>query len=237
MDFSVDTLMAWLEASAGDPWMLGAALALATLATEDGALIAGSLLVGAGITTPLLAITALAFGITAGDIALYGAGWSARSSRFLRRHLPVKKSRGLRRWLKGKETTILFFSRFTPGTRLITYVTFGFLKLSLIRFTIVMTIASVIWVTGMVLFVSEIQKTFSAYGGWVGALAGLAFALGGITILRAYLKKKQLAPTMPTGEGSESRSDIYSGMDQGEDIGAEPERHKVKFEGNNDRSS
>jgi len=197
MDLSVDTLMTWLESMAGDPLMLGVALALATLATEDGALIAGSLLVGSDVTTPVFAITALAFGITAGDIGLYGAGWSARNVKFLRKRLPVQKSRGLRRWLSGKEVPILFFSRFMPGTRLITYVTFGFLKLSLARFAAVMAIASILWVTGMVLFISEIQKAFAAFGGWVGAAAGVSFALGAIVILRLYLQKKKLAPTIP----------------------------------------
>jgi len=196
MDLSVETLMAWLEASAADPLMLGAALALATLATEDGALIAGSLLVGSGVTTPLFAISALAFGILAGDMALYGAGWSARSSSFLRKYLPVKKSRGVRRWLIGKENAILFFSRFMPGTRLVTYVTFGFLKLSFVRFAVVMTLASVLWVTGMVLFISEIQKAFAAYGTWIGAGAGVAFALGGVFLLRLYLTQKKLAPSL-----------------------------------------
>jgi len=196
VDLSVETLMKWLEASAADPVMLGAALALATLATEDGALIAGSLLVGSGVTTPVFAISALTFGILAGDIALYGAGWSARSSSFLRKHLPVKKSRGLRRWLVGKETAILFFSRFTPGTRLVTYVTFGFLKLSFVRFTIVMTIAAILWVTGMVLFISEIQQAFAAYGAWIGAAVGAGFAFAGVYLLRLYLTSKKLAPSL-----------------------------------------
>ena len=194
--------MNWLEASAADPLMLGAALALATLATEDGALIAGSLLVGSGVTTPLFAISALAFGILAGDIALYGAGWSARNSSFLRKHLPVKKSRGLRRWLVGKETAILFFSRFTPGTRLVTYVTFGFLKLSFVRFAFVMTAASLLWVTGMVLFISEIQQAFAAYGAWIGAAAGVAVAFGGVYGLRLYLTNRKLAPSITDQEGS-----------------------------------
>ena len=196
MDLSVETLMAWLEASAADPILLGAALALATLATEDGALIAGSLLVGSSIISPLFAIAALAFGILAGDLGLYGAGWAARNSSFLRKQLPVKKSRGLRRWLQGKETAILFFSRFTPGTRLVTYVTFGFLKLSFMRFTVVMTIASLLWVTGMVLFISEIQQLFAAYGGLIGALVAVAIALGTVFAIRLYLAHKKLAPSL-----------------------------------------
>ncbi len=196
MNVSVDTIMTWLETSAGNPWLLATALALATLATEDGALIAGSLLVGSGVTTPIIAVTALAVGITAGDIGLYGAGWSARSSKFLRKYLPVKKSRGLRRWLKGKETTVLFASRFMPGTRLVTYVTFGFLKLSFVRFTLVMTIASVLWVTGMVLFISEIQKAFATYGDWIGALIAAIFFVGIMILIRLLMARQKLAPAL-----------------------------------------
>lgn len=189
METSAENLIAWLEAYSSDPLMLALALAIATFATEDGALIAGSLLVGSGLATPLLAISALAGGILVGDIGLYLVGWSARTNAFLRKRLPVKKSRSLRRWLQGKETPVLFVSRFTPGTRLITYVTFGFLKLSLTRFTVVMAIAAVIWVSLMVLFVSEIQKAFSTFGVAAGAIAALFVAITGIIILRRMMKK------------------------------------------------
>jgi len=200
VNLTVESLMTWLEASAGNPLILGIVLALATFATEDGALIAGSLLVGSGMASPTLVISALAIGITTGDIALYAAGWSARNSKFLRKRLPVQKSRGIRRWLKGKETAILFFSRFMPGTRLITYVTFGFLKLSLVRFITVMSVASILWVTGMVMFVSEVQKAFAAYGAWTGAIAGVGVAVSIIIILRLYLTKNKLTPSLPDEE-------------------------------------
>lgn len=189
MEMSTENLITWLEAYSSDPLMLALALALATFATEDGALIAGSLLVGSGLTTPLLAISALAGGILAGDIGLYLVGWSARTNTFIRKQLPVKKSRSLRRWLKGKETPVLFVSRFTPGTRLITYVTFGFLKLSLTRFVAVMTVAALVWVSLMVLFVSEIQKAFSTFGAAAGVIAALLVAVTGIVVLRRTMKK------------------------------------------------
>ena len=194
MDFSADTLFAWLQQSAGDPLTLGIALAIATFVTEDGALVAGSLLVGAGLASPLFTILALAIGITAGDVGLYAAGSWARSNKFLRKRLPVRKSRPLRRWLQGKESMVLFFSRFTPGARLVTYVTFGFLKLSLARFVIVMTVASAIWVTAMVLFTSEIQQALSEYGSWVGAVAAIAITFTIVLIFRHFLKKSGLAP-------------------------------------------
>jgi len=217
MDFSVDTLMTWLEASAGDPLLLGTSLAVATLVTEDGALVAGSLLVGAGLASPLLAIAALAFGITAGDIALYGVGWSARSSRFIRRHLPINKSRSLRRWLLGKETGILFLSRFTPGARLITYVTFGFLKLSLVRFVTVMTIASLIWVTCMVLFISEVQQVFSAFGNWIGMAAAITISICIILAMRIFMKNRGLVPALQAEESTDQKFE-----------------DRLSFEGNND---
>jgi len=207
MDFSPETLMAWLEASAGDPLLLGAILAVATLASEDGALVAGSLLVGAGVASPWLAIAALAFGITAGDVGLYGAGWAARSVGFIRKRLPVGKARSLRRWIVGKETAILFLSRFTPGTRLITYVTFGFLKLSVVRFTLVMTAASLLWVTGMVLFLSEIQQAFATFGAWTGAFAAMAIAAAVILGMRYFMKNRGLTPALQEETGSAPKFD------------------------------
>ena len=174
MEALTQVILDWLQMAGDNPLMLAGLLALATFATEDGALVAGSLLVGAGMASPALIISALAVGILVGDVGLYGLGWSARENAFLRKRLPVKKSRPLRRWLKERETSVLFFSRFTPGTRLITYVTFGFLKLSLPRFTIVMSLAAILWVSAMVLFVSEIQQAFASLG--TGTAVGIAFA-------------------------------------------------------------
>lgn len=181
MEITPDIIADWLQQLVQTPLLLGLALAIATFATEDGSLIAGSLLVGSGEADALLVITALATGIIVGDIGLYGLGWTARSNDFLRKKLPVKKSRPLRRWLQEREVPVLFASRFTPGTRLITYVTFGFLKLSLVRFIIVMTIAGVLWVAGMVLFISEIQQFFAQFGTLSSILA--AFCVGVLVII------------------------------------------------------
>ena len=179
MSFSVEALFAWFEAMAHDPISLAAALALSTLVTEDGALVAGSLLVGSAVASPLLVIAALTIGIVGGDIALYGAGWTASEFRWLKRKLPIKKAKKVRHWLRGREAMVLFFSRFMPGTRLVTYVTFGFLRLSLARFLTVMSVAAMIWVTALVLFISEIQQAFSSIGAVPAALvaAGIAIIL------------------------------------------------------------
>ncbi len=197
MDFSPDNIIQLLVSLADDPLLLGLTLALATFATEDGALIAGSILVGMGISTPTFTIISLAGGILVGDIGLYALGWTARDNNYLRKRLPIKKTRRIRRWLKDREAMVLFFSRFMPGTRLVTYVTFGFLKLSFIRFVSVMTIAAIIWVSAMVLFVSEIQRAFADYGNVVSISAAVAVALGFIIFIPRIIKRTGLKTALP----------------------------------------
>ena len=193
MTFTPDLVMEWADQLVDQPLMLAALLALATLLTEDGTLIAGSLLVGAGLISAPLAIAALAFGIAAGDVGLYGFGWLARESRFLRRRLPLRKARALRQWLRGKTTPVLFFSRFLPGTRLPTYLTFGFLRMGLVHFTWVMSVAALVWVTAMVLFVSQIQQAFSTFGSAAGIIAGIAFALLLIFLAQRVVRRTRYA--------------------------------------------
>ena len=200
MAFTPEAILAWLEALAHDPLSLAVALALATFVTEDGTLIAGSLLVGGGIASPLLVIAALAVGIVGGDIVLYTVGWSAREIRALRRRLPIKQAKRVRNWLRGRETAILFFSRFMPGTRLVTYLTFGFLRLSLIHFTLVMTAACLIWVVSIVLFISEIQKAFSGIGGTYAALIAAAIAIVVIIFAPKVVGRHKAAKTLEDAE-------------------------------------
>ena len=196
MDLSPEAIFAWLEAMTHDPMGLALALALATLLTEDGAVVAGSLLVGSDLASPWLVISALMVGIVGGDIALYFAGWSAREFRVIRQRLPIKRAKKVRNWLRGRETAILFFSRFLPGTRLVTYVTFGFLRLSLVHFITVMTIACTIWVVGVVLFISEIQRAFSGMGGTFAALAATGAAVLIILVAPRLARRSKSATTL-----------------------------------------
>ena len=196
MDLSPEAIFAWLEAMTHDPMGLAVALALATLLTEDGAVVAGSLLVGGDLASPWLVISALMVGIVGGDIALYFAGWSAREFRVIRQRLPIKRAKKVRNWLRGRETAILFFSRFLPGTRLVTYVTFGFLRLSLVHFIAVMTIACTIWVVGVVLFISEIQRAFSGMGGTFAALAATGAAVLIILVAPRLARRSKSATTL-----------------------------------------
>jgi membrane protein DedA with SNARE-associated domain len=176
---------------------LGIALAVATLVSEDAALITGSLLVGNDMTSTSNAIFWLTFGIAGGDVLLYGVGSLARESRWLRRKLPVRKARSLKRWLEKRQTAVLFSSRFLPGTRLPTYLTFGYFRLSLTRFTIVMTVAAVAWVTGMILFVNQIQQLLSEYDDTVGIIGGAVFAFAFIFVVPALVRKSARTEAIP----------------------------------------
>lgn len=192
MDFAPEQLLAWLESLVQTPLVFALALAASTFVTEDGAVIAGSLLVGSEVASPLLVVLALIGGIVGGDIILYAAGWSARTLRPLRRSLPIKKAKKLRQWLRGRETAVLFFSRFMPGTRLITYVSFGFLRLSLLQFTSVMLVAATVWVTALVFFISEIQQALATVGSvWATIIAALS------AILFIYFAPRLIARLKP----------------------------------------
>jgi membrane protein DedA with SNARE-associated domain len=207
-----DTVIAWAQSLVHDPLLLACVLALSTLLTEDGALIAGSLLVGSGMVAAPLAISALAVGITAGDVGLYGLGALARQSRFLRSRLPLRKAAHLKRWLVGKQTLVLFFSRFVPGTRLPTYLAFGFLRLPLVHFTLVMAAAASVWVTGMVLFVSETQKAFSGFGSAPALGAGLLVACLVIMLARRLARGSRYADADRQGNNNDAAADTEAGI-------------------------
>lgn len=209
MDLTPEDLLTWLEGLTQTPLLFAAALALSTLVTEDGAVVVGSLLVGSGVASPILVVAALIVGIVGGDIALYAAGWSARKFRPLRRNLPLKKARKLRAWLKGREAAVLFFSRFMPGTRLITYVSFGFLRLSLPQFTAVMLVAATLWVTSLVFFISEVQQALAGVGAlWATVITAVFAGLVIYFIPRAIarLKPAKALASMP-GVESETKTD------------------------------
>lgn len=207
MSFSPEAFVDWIMQMGHDPIAIGVFLALATLLSEDGALIAGSLLVGGAVLSATLVITALVAGIVLGDIGLYGIGALARESRFVRKRLSPRRMRRLKRWLDGREAVVLFLSRFLPGTRLPTYLGFGYLKLSLIRFTCVMTIAGITWVSAMVLFVSETQKLLSSVDSTLGIAGGLAIAFLFVIVIPRLVRRTTDAPDLSLEVTDERRDD------------------------------
>ena len=173
------------------PVLLGILLALATFITEDGTLILGSQLIGTHQASPETVTISLIAGILVGDIGLYALGWGARKSKMIRRRIPLKAARSFRRWIEGRETAVLFATRFMPGTRLPTYVSFGFFSLSLTRFCIVMTLASLVWVSGTLFFIKEIQAQLMAIDQTVGIIGGIVVAILFVVVIPGVIKRSQ----------------------------------------------
>ena len=193
-----EVLLDFITAVLGQPLLLGVLLALATFVTEDGTLILGSQLLGTGQAGADVIVTALVLGILVGDIGLYGLGYGARRNKAIRRFIPLKAARGFKRWITGRETLVLFASRFMPGTRLPTYVTFGFLKLSLVRFSIVMAVAAIVWVGGTLFFIKEIQTKLMLFDTKIGLIGGLLLAILLIIVVPSLLKRsRKLAQYRP----------------------------------------
>lgn len=199
---SPEALLDYLNMFTHDPLLLGIALALATLISEDGALIAGSLLVGHDMVGASHVIFWLTFGILAGDIGLYGLGASARANDWIRKRVPIRRAESFKRWLENREVTVLFLSRLMPGTRLPTYVSYGFLQMSLTRFSLVMAGAAIIWVSAMVFFVREIQGILSQIDRTVGTIGSILVAFLVLYLIPRFIRKRHFVPDAPT-EGLE----------------------------------
>lgn len=195
---TADSLFALLETFTHDPLMLGLALALATLVTEDGALVAGSLLVSHDMAAALPIIAWLCAGILGGDLGLYAMGATARRSAWLRHHIPIRRAASFRRWLKDREISVLFFSRLMPGTRLPTYVSYGYLGMNLTRFTVVMAVAALLWVGGMVVFVGEIQALLAPLDGWAATGGAVLAAFLLLYAVPWLIKRRKMLADMPT---------------------------------------
>lgn len=194
---SADVLIDYITSFTHDPFLLGLALALATLVSEDAALVAGALLVGHDMVGAGLVIVWLIIGIVGGDIGLYGLGAGARTSAWIRRRVPIRRATAFRNWLKDREVTVLFLSRLMPGTRLPTYVSYGFLGMSLIRFSVVMLIAAIVWVSAMVFFVREIQGFLSQIDGTLGTVGGVLFAFLILYVVPRLIRSRHLVPDVP----------------------------------------
>jgi membrane protein DedA with SNARE-associated domain len=125
-------------------------LAIATFASEDLASIGTGLLVAQGRVGFFAGAAACFSGILFGDIAIYLAGrflgrpWLGRAPlRWLLSPNAVEKSR---RWFAHKGPSVIFASRFLPGTRVATYFAAGVLGTAFGRFLAYLGLAVALWV-------------------------------------------------------------------------------------------
>ncbi len=122
-------------------------LALATFVSEDLTCIAAGLLVSRGVMGFFPAMMACLVGIVVGDILLVLAGRLIRNGLLRLSWFPIKEER-LKRgeaWIKRRGALVAIISRFTPGTRLGTYLAVGVLGASLKKFVFYFLLAAILW--------------------------------------------------------------------------------------------
>jgi membrane protein DedA with SNARE-associated domain len=136
-------------AAAGSPLELGAALALATLVSEDLTCIAAGLLVAGGRLGFAAAALACFVGIFVGDLALVAVGrWLGRPAvarrplRWLVTPAAVERSE---RWFARRGPAVVFASRFVPGSRLPLFLAAGVLRAPVLPLAAALAAAGAVW--------------------------------------------------------------------------------------------
>ena len=183
------------SAATGGPAAL-AALALATLVSEDLACIAAGLLVARGGLAFIPATAACAAGIFGGDLLLVllgrTVGRRSLAAAPLRWWVSADAVRRAERWFTRRGPALIFASRFMPGARLPTYVAAGVLGGSVSAFAGWFALACLVWtpllVGAAVLLGEGAQMIFATWASavlallaagaiaWVGARLGVALA-------------------------------------------------------------
>jgi len=195
-----DWFQAALAATAHGGLITLAALALATLVSEDLACIAAGLLVAQGSLDFGPAVAACFLGILAGDLLLVfagrGFGRAAVDAAPLRWWITSDAVARAERWFARRGPGLILASRFLPGTRLPTYFAAGVLRAPLAPFLGWFFLAGALWtpllVGGAVLFGEAALRFFRS---WVDAVP--AFLGAGI----AALAVSRLATSLATWRG------------------------------------
>jgi len=141
-------------------FLAGAALAAATLVSEDAATLTAGVLVAAKSMSAATAIAWVAFGIWIGDLSLFAAGRLAGRvsivAGWVERRWSIDRLRGMeRRFNRGAAVAILG-SRFLPGTRVLLYVAAGVLHVPARTFVTSAAVASIAWTMIVVLSVGSL---------------------------------------------------------------------------------
>lgn len=184
-------VLSLLHTVSSQPLILAGAIVLATFIFEDGATIAAAMLTLEGLISPGLALGALYFGIVTGDLGLYWVGRAAAYSDRVRRYIGEVRLRAGRRWLHRRLGLALFGARFTPGMRMPTYVTSGFLRIRFDRFALYAILAATVWVTIVYFVVLTFgQLVADVMGDWVW-LIGVVMVVAIVMSHRRLLRRRR----------------------------------------------
>ncbi len=159
--------------------MLG--LVLATLLLEEAAVALGAGLILSKALDPVLAFSALAFGIALGDMGLYWLGNLARRIKALHRRLGVERTERWRNALHQRIVPAVLLARMLPGLRLPTYSGAGYLNVPFNTFVTIVLLSVLPW-TALLLFAGHtVLALFETHFGVSPLLGGLA--LGGLVLV------------------------------------------------------
>ena len=160
------------------PLALAAAIVITTFILEDAASVGAALLSAAGAISVPLAMAALAIGIFAGDIGLYGLGYAARNQMWARRRLSDKNIERGRQWLNKRLLTALIVARFIPGARLPAYTASGYLRVPFERFASITAVAGVVWTLAIFAIVMSVgSDAVIAFGAWKWLIGAMLLVL------------------------------------------------------------
>jgi membrane protein DedA with SNARE-associated domain len=195
----------WVDAYllSGDVPLALAALALATLVSEDLACIAAGLLVAAGKLAFGPAVAACFAGIFAGDLLLVLAGRTLGRGVLtrwpLRGRVSAEAVTRAERWFERRGAWVILASRFMPGTRLPTYVAAGVLRVSWLKFTGWFALACALWtpllVGGAALAGDVVLGWFSVWTRavvWLVVAGGVVWAVAKIGVQAATWRGRRL---------------------------------------------
>lgn len=187
-------LIEWIEGFSGSPWLLGVAIVIATLFSEDLTCISAGMLAAGGAIPLWAAAIACGFGIWLGDLGLYGLGMLGRRTGHLKWIAgivsPARVERG-RQLFERYGVRWVFLSRFLPGTRLPSYVAAGMVGWSFRRFAVALAIAAAVW--------SPILCTLAFFAGgvvlsWVESYEKWAWLILVVAILCLWILLRAILP-------------------------------------------
>ena len=167
---SVNGVIAQLEnyaVQSGNQLTVLAAIALATLISEDLACIAAGLLAAQSIISIPGAIAASAIGIYIGDIMLYLTGYLvgivALDHPPLKWIIKAKTVEQCKMLFERRGVSLIITSRFLPGTRTATFFAAGLVNMNLVKLMVFFAIAVVLWTPLLVLAAMYVGREFVIY--------------------------------------------------------------------------
>ena len=147
-------------------------LMFGTLLSEDAACIAAGMLIQRGEVGAIAGITACAFGIFGGDVALWAAGRFCGRAVYalplLSRHLTPHRRHEMSEWLCRHAGRSIMTSRFLPGSRLPLYVAAGVLNVPLRVFAGWALVATLAWTPALVLLSAQAGRLGVQISPWLG---------------------------------------------------------------------